>query len=179
MPKFRTLDSGDSSLFRSEVGPVRPVRHDRIDPEPPRAAPIPRMTLADEREVLRESLADDPSPDLETGEELVYGRPGLQRNVLRKLRRGRFAVSDQLDMHGMRSEEARAALLDFVQGAQKRGITCVRIIHGKGLRSSNRGPVLKPKLARWLRQMDAVLAFCSATPADGGTGAAYVLLRRL
>lgn len=145
----------------------------------PRTAPIPRMTLADEQKVLRESLAGDWEPDLETGEELSYGRPGIQRSVLRNLRRGRFAVGDHLDLHGMRSDEARVALIVFIQEAQRRGITCVRVIHGKGLRSSNRGPVLKPKLARWLRQWDAVLAYSSATRTDGGTGAVYVLLKKI
>lgn len=178
MDKSRDLDSHDSSLFRDEVGPVRPVRHERVHSAPPRPAPIPRMKLADEQDVLKESLLGDLGPDLETGEELHFIRPGLQRNVLRKLRRGRFSVGDQLDLHGMRSHEAHVALQAFIQDAQRHGITCVRVIHGKGLRSSNRGPVLKPKLARWLRHWDAVLAYCSATPADGGTGAVYVLLRR-
>lgn len=172
------LDPHDSLLFRSQVGAVRPVRHNRVEPTPARAAPIPRMTQADEQAVLRESLESGISPDLETGEDLTYVRPGLQRQILRKLRRGRFAVGAHLDLHGMRTEEAFAALRDFVRDARSRGITCVRIVHGKGLRSSNRGPVLKPKVARWLRQWDPVLAFCSAAPADGGTGALYVLLRR-
>ena len=92
--------------------------------------------------------------------------------------RGRVAVRGQLDLHGMRSDEAHAALRDFLQEAQRRGLTCVRVIHGKGLRSSNREPVLKPKLARWLRQWEAVLAYCSAPPVAGGTGAVYVLLRK-
>jgi len=179
MGRHRKLDPDDSSLFRSHVGPVRRLRHSRVDPEHPRPAPIPKMKLADEQQVLRESLTGDLEPDLETGEELVYSRPGLQRSVLRNLRRGRFAVGDHIDLHGMRSDEARVALWAFVQEAQRRGITCVRVIHGKGLRSSNRGPVLKPKLARWLRQWDAVLAYSSATRADGGTGATYVLLRKL
>ncbi len=178
MDKSSDLDPQDSSLFRNEVGPVRPIRHERVDPERPRLAPIPRMKLADEQDVLRESLLGDLEPDLETGEELHFVRPGLQRNILRKLRRGRFSVGDQLDLHGMRSNEAQAALQAFIQDAQRRRITCVRVIHGKGLRSSNQGPVLKPKLARWLRHWDAVLAYSSARPADGGTGAVYVLLRR-
>jgi DNA-nicking Smr family endonuclease len=115
---------------------------------------------------------------METGEELFYCRSGLQHNVLRKLRRGHYAVEAELDLHGLRVAEARQALGTFLQNALERGIKTVRIIHGKGNGSLNKQPVLKGKVNHWLRQRAEVLAFCSARPVDGGTGAIYVLLRR-
>ncbi len=172
------VDPTDQELFRMEVGDVRRVRHDRIDPFFARRSPVPHMTIADERAVLEESLYGDLNPELETGEDVVYARPGLQNKVLRKLRRGQYAIGAQIDLHGMNSVQAKDALRCFIRDARRRGTTCVRVIHGKGLRSSNKGPVLKVRINRWLRHWDDVLAFCSARPNDGGTGAAYVLLRR-
>jgi DNA-nicking Smr family endonuclease len=107
----------------------------------------------------------------------MYGRPGLQRRILRRLRRGHYSLAAELDLHGMTVPVARVALQAFLQECRRRDLRCVRIIHGKGRRSSNEGPVLKVKVDRWLRQREDVLAFCSAQPADGGTGAIYVLLR--
>jgi DNA-nicking Smr family endonuclease len=115
---------------------------------------------------------------METGEEIYYCREGLQQTVLRKLKRGQFRVSAFLDLHGMTVTIARQALAHFLQIARRDNITCVRIIHGKGNRSRHKGPILKHKVNHWLRQRDEVLAFCSARPVDGGTGAVYVLLRR-
>jgi DNA-nicking Smr family endonuclease len=124
-------------------------------------------------------LSDCADPaELETGEELLYCRPGLQHNVLRKLRRGHYAVEAELDLHGLRVAEARQALTTFLQNALSLQIKTVRIIHGKGNGSFNKQPVLKGKVNNWLRQRIEVLAFCSARPVDGGTGAIYVLLRR-
>jgi DNA-nicking Smr family endonuclease len=116
--------------------------------------------------------------ELETGEELLYCRTGLQHSVLRKLRRGHYSVGAELDLHGMRVEEARQALGAFLQHALAGDTRVVRIIHGKGNGSLNKQPVLKGKVNHWLRQRNDVLAFCSARPVDGGTGAIYVLLRR-
>jgi DNA-nicking Smr family endonuclease len=107
-----------------------------------------------------------------------YARPGLQRTVMRRLRRGDYRIGAELDLHGMTADAARGELARFLREAIGRELRCVRIIHGKGLGSEGRGPVLKPRVARWLRQRDDVLAYCSARPADGGTGALYVLLRR-
>ena len=98
--------------------------------------------------------------------------------MLRKLRRGQFQIGPALDLHGMTVATAREALTRFLHAARREGRSCVRIIHGKGNGSRHRGPVLKLKINHWLRQRDEVLAFCSARPVDGGTGAIYVLLRR-
>ncbi len=179
MTKPFVLDPRDRDLFRQAVGVVEPLRCDRIDPVRSHPAPIPRFTLADERQVLADMISDYFEPaDLETGEELVYRRDGVQQAVLRKLRRGQFQVGAALDLHGMTVAAAREALAAFLQRARRDSLNCVRIIHGKGNGSRHRGPVLKQKINHWLRQRDEVLAFCSARPMDGGTGAIYVLLRR-
>ncbi len=174
-----TLDPQDRELFRRTVGAVQPLRCNRVEPAPLHPAPIPRFTLADERQVLTDMLSDYFEPaDLDTGEELYYRREGVQQTVLRKLRRGQFQIGPALDLHGMTVVTAREALTRFLHAARREGRSCVRIIHGKGNGSRHRGPVLKLKINHWLRQRDEVLAFCSARPVDGGTGAIYVLLRR-
>ncbi len=168
----------DAELFRTAMADVRPLRQDKVAESAPPPPPIPRQALADQREVMETLLSDDYDPEaLETGEELVYCKPGLQRRVLRKLRRGHYSLAGELDLHGMTVPMAREALRAFLGLCRARDYRCVRIIHGKGRRSSNRGPVLKAKVDHWLRQRDDVLAFCSARPADGGNGAVYVLLR--
>jgi len=168
----------DEELFQAAMEGVRPLSQDRVVQAAPLPPPIPRQALADDQAVLDELLCDDYDPEaLETGEELVYLRPGLQKRVLRKLRRGHYSLENELDLHGMTVPMAREALRQFFGYCRARDYRCVRIIHGKGRRSSNRGPVLKAKVDRWLRQRDDVLAFCSARPADGGNGAVYVLLR--
>jgi DNA-nicking Smr family endonuclease len=124
--------------------------------------------------MLSDSL--DPA-EVETGEELLFARPGLQHGVLRKLRRGQYSHGAELDLHGMTVVIARQALALFLSECQHDGIRNVRIIHGKGNGSLRQQPILKSKVNHWLRQRNEVLAFCSARPIDGGTGALYVLLR--
>ncbi len=180
MLKKPTLAPEDRDLFRDHIGPVKPIQHDYAEPPLPKPRPVPRSTLADERQVLQDMLSDYFEPaELESGEELYYRRSGLQHSILRKLKRGQFRIGAALDLHGMNSVTARQALTDFIHHARRNQITGVRIIHGKGKRSSHKGPVLKQKVDYWLRQRDEVLAFCSARPVDGGTGAVYVLLKRL
>lgn len=168
----------DLSLFRSAVGPVKRVHNDRVDLAAAPPPPTPRLSRQDEQQVREEMLHGplDPS-ELDTGEELYYCREGIQRSVLRKLRRGQYRVHQALDLHGMNVEAARRALNDFLLQAKRQHLSCVRIIHGKGKRSRHKGPVIKTKVNHWLRQRDDILAFCSARPVDGGTGAVYVLLR--
>ena len=179
MTKSLILDPQDRALFRRAVGPVEPLRCDRIEPVRCHPAPIPRFTEADERQVLADAMSNWFEPaDMDTGEELYYRQEGVQQAVLRKLRRGQFQVGAALDLHGMTVTTAREALGEFLHRARRDSLGCVRIIHGKGNGSRHRGPVLKPKINHWLRQRDEVLAFCSARPMDGGTGAIYVLLRR-
>lgn len=179
MKKIFEVDSTERELFHDTVGPVERLETDKVDPYRPEIAPVPRSRLADERQVLKDMISDYFEPaELDTGEELVYCREGLQHAVLRKLRRGQFRVGAVLDLHGMTVDMARSALTDFLHAVRRSNINCVRIIHGKGNRSRHRGPVIKYKVNHWLRQREDVLAFCSARPLDGGTGAIYVLLRR-
>lgn len=176
--KRHTPSEEEVRLFRDAVGPVRALEHDRHLPETAGPPPVPSQRRRDEKQVLRDLLSDGLDPaDLETGEELVYLRPGLPYSLLRRLRRGQFSVGPQLDLHGLTVDEARAALGAFLHEVQRGGRRCVRIVHGKGLRSRQGQPVLKVKVNHWLRQREEVLAFCSARPVDGGTGAVYVLLK--
>lgn len=179
MAKRSFLKPEDSELFRASVGKLRRLQDGRAETRGEKPQPIPKSRIADERQVMRDSLSPEYHPaDFETGEEISYARPGLDTGTVRKLRRGRFSVGAVLDLHGMTSAVARDALDDFVDQALRARTSCIRIIHGKGLRSGNQGPVLKQQVNRWLRRKDEVLAFCSARPADGGTGAVYVLLKR-
>lgn len=179
MSSSRGPSDTDIELFRNAVGEVRPIKSGQHSPAQPKAAPVPRQLAEDERAVVDELLSHEyDAAALETGEELLFERPGLRKNVLRNLRRGQYVVADELDLHGMTAEEARAALGKFIKHSGAHGNRCVRIVHGKGRRSSNQGPVLKPLVNRWLRLRDEVLAFCSARAVDGGTGAVYVLLRK-
>ena len=175
----------DLHLFRQEVGDAVTLRpHNRAEPHRPRIKPLPLQRLKDEKQALLDSLSDPweiidqgGRDSIETGEELFFSRPGVTAAALRKLKRGGWVISAELDLHGLRSDEARIALAEFLQHCTRNDRRCVRIIHGKGLRSKNREPVLKHKLRHWLMQREDVLAFCQARPADGGSGAVIVLLK--
>lgn len=170
----------DLAAFRAAMVDVIPTT---AEPRMPRYAPkppsIPIQTLLDEKQVLTDSLSDhDPwDAGYETGEELCFLRPGLGHNVLRKLRRGHWIIQEELDLHGLTRSEARVLVAAFLNNAVKGSRRCVRIIHGKGLGSKNREPVLKNHVRIWLMQRDEVLAFCQARPMDGGGGAVIVLLK--
>lgn len=165
--------------FRELIGKVRPLVYDTIEPEPPRTPPRRRRVEPEASPLTLEpaapQLLGSDSHDAAAGED--YHRPGLQNAVLRKLRRGQFPVQDELDLHGMTVREAGVRLGDFLLHARGRRLSCVRIIHGKGLSSPGKSPVLKPQVARWLRSHEGVLAFAPARIEDGGSGAMYVLLR--
>jgi DNA-nicking Smr family endonuclease len=146
-------------------------------------APVPHQTIADERDVLEASkYGDDPHPQAwDTGQEFeheqTFVRPGLGADVASKLRRGRWSVQAELDLHGLTSDEAHDALSDFIVDARTRRYRCVRVIHGKGLTSPNKEPVLKGKVRRWLARWDEVLAYTEAPRHAGGSGALLVLLK--
>ena len=150
------------------------VQHPR-KPHPPQ--PVSRQR--DDQEVLVASVSDafDHETLLETDESLSYSAPGIGPDVLRRLRRGEWSIQAQVDLHGHRVDEAREALVEFLRDAIKRGLRCVRVVHGKGLGSPGKMPILKGKVRGWLAQRDEVIAFCQARGADGGTGAVMVLLR--
>ena len=170
----------EANLFRHAVGAVAPLKQaPRVAKPQPIPQPIARHSQADEAAVLRESLSDefDAESLLDTDDELSYTRPGIGQDVVRRLRRGEWVIQAQLDLHGLRRDEAREALGEFLRRAIKSGQRCVRVIHGKGLGSVNKEPVLKGKVRSWLVQKDEVLAFCQARAQDGGSGAIVVLLR--
>jgi DNA-nicking Smr family endonuclease len=179
MPERPPVPEDERRLFRESVGRVRPLAHQRQPPARPKPAPVPRQSQLDAEQALREMAEGllDPAV-IETGEELNYARPGLQHQVFRRLRRGQFAVAAELDLHGMNTADARAAVAGFLADCIAANRRCVRIIHGKGYGSPERKPVLKGMLNQWLKHRREVLAFCSARPVDGGTGAIYVLLAR-
>lgn len=178
----RETRADDAQLFREAVRDVKPLgktapASDNPSRRPRRPRPAARFTRADRLAVLEESLRDDViDPDLASGEELVFRRPGIQPGVLRKLRRGDYRVQGEIDLHGLTVAEAKQELREFLAQALMRQWRCVRIIHGKGLRSGHRGPVLKGMVGAALRKVGPVLAYVSARQVDGGTGAVYVLL---
>ncbi len=170
-------DDEDFRRATADVEPLAPQRRIPLARTPP--APLPEQKRRDERAALAESLAGPLSIDdaMESGEELAFLREGLSRQVLRKLRRGHWVVEDNLDLHGMNRVQAAESVAAFLRLSTRRGLRCVRIVHGKGLGSRNREPVLKGKLRKWLAVRDEVVAFCQAPAADGGGGAVLVLLK--
>jgi len=173
--------TGDATtLFRDAVRDATPLKASpraRLTASAP--PPVPIQSLLDDREALSEAASGPLSweQSLETGEEVRYLRDGLGRDVLRKLRRGHWIVQDVVDLHGHNREEARLLLTTFLGACLRRGLRCVRVVHGKGLRSPGREPVLKGKVCHWLQRRDDVLAFCQAPGTQGGSGALLVLLR--
>jgi DNA-nicking Smr family endonuclease len=170
----------EKELFSNSVGRVKPLLAEKkahLLPDLP--PPIPAQKQLDERAVLREALSDewDTGSLLDTDEALSFRRPGIGADVVRKLRKGEWSVQKQLDLHNLRTEEARDALGQFFRECHKNGIRCVRVVHGKGLGSPGKVSVLKPKVQSWLIQKNQVLAFVQATPAQGGAGALVVLLQ--
>lgn len=173
-------DDIDSDEFRRAIPDARPLKvKDRVPETKPKPQPRARFSKADELEVLRESLRDDiDTLEHGYGAALRFHRASVGRRTMRKLARGGYSVQDEIDLHGMTIAEAKPRLADFIQYSVISGKLCVRVVHGKGLGSGNRGPVLKNAVNRWLRQWDSVLAFVSTPQIDGGTGAVYVLLQR-
>jgi len=180
-PERERVPAEDLALFQDAVRGARPIkRPSRTAPEDRTAPPaVPVQSLLDAHDTLKESLSGniDWEQMMETGEELVFLRPGLSREILRRLRRGHWVVQDHFDLHGMNSEQARDLLAQFIAACSRRNLRCIRIVHGKGLRSPNREPVLKNKVQVWLARRNDVLAFCQAPANQGGSGALLVLLR--
>lgn len=167
-------------VFRSEMGDVAPISpHGRVVHPQPRLPPLPLSLFRDQREVILESMQDPThwDEDTEQDRDSSFVRPGLSRQTLRRLRRGEWHIQAELDLHGLTKVEAKHELAEFLHECKRRGGRCVRIIHGKGLRSPNKEPVLKHHVRHWLTQRDEVLAFVSARPVDGGSGAVVVLLK--
>ena len=177
-PSPPRISDEDRRLFRDAIGDVQRLAPVAPPPAAGKPAPRPRMFEADEAAVAGELLEMDFDPaSLEVGEELSYLRDGYPTRLLRQLKRGQFSVHDELDLHQMNAAAARTSMVAFLAEAKRSGVRCVRIIHGKGLRSKAAGPVLKALTDRLLRRRDDVVAFASARPAQGGTGAVIVLLK--
>ncbi len=179
-PHSASVAPEDSELLRAALADVKPLapanRASLIRPKP---LPIAVQRQRDEQEALQDTLSDNPAWEqgLETGEELLFRRDGLSQEHIRKLRRGHWKIQDHLDLHGLIATEARTLTAAFLAHAIRNGLRCVRIVHGKGLSSPNREPVLKKKLSGWLAQREEVLAYCQAPQTEGGGGAVLVLLR--
>jgi len=171
----KPLPQGESELFQTAMADAEPLQHDGAEPYRRRPPPVPIPQPAD--------LGDPDEPlglseaEVETHELLLFARPGIQNRVVHDLQRGYIQVEIEVDLHGLTVDVARRVLTEFLDDCSRMRVRCARIIHGKGLGSTTRQPVLKCKVNYWLRLRREVLAFCSATRRDGGTGAVYVLLR--
>ena len=170
----------EANIFRSSIGEVQVLKQpEKFQAIPKKPLPLPFKHIEDEQKALQESLSDefDAGTLLESDENLSYTRIGVGIDVAKRLRKGEWVIQAQLDLHGMRRDQARDNLGEFLRKCLRSGFRCVRIIHGKGLGSINKEPVLKNKVRNWLIQKDEVIAFSQATAADGGSGALIVLLR--
>ena len=169
----------ERNLFTRAVGQVQPIAaKPRVQVNTP--APLPRRLQQDidDAAALQESMSDefDVSTLLDVDDQMSFRRPGIGTDVTRKLRKGEWSIQGQIDLHGLRSDEARNAVGQFIRDAKRMGWRCVRVVHGKGLGSPGKEPVLKSKVQRWLVQKNEVIAFVQAKPSDGGAGALVVLL---
>jgi DNA-nicking Smr family endonuclease len=172
----KNISEKDSDLFRQAVGPVNPVQSDRIE--------YVRVTkpksIAKPSVVIEDDIADYGNESYEklgSEDRLSYSVPGVQKIIFAKLRKGFFKPGAKLDLHGLSRNEAKKQLVEFLNRCLENGCRCVMIVHGKGFRSTDQYPVLKNNLNAWLRHHKSVLAFCSAAPKDGGTGALWLLLQ--
>ncbi len=175
------MTEDDDDLFRRAMSGARPLRTDeRVAEASRKPKPKARFSQADQEAVLAESLQPD-IDDIEqsSGDALRFKRASVNRTTMRMLTRGSYAIQAEIDLHGMTAAEAKLRLEKFVQRCAGNNKLCIRVVHGKGLGSGERGPVLKNGVNRWLRRWDSVLAFVSARQVDGGTGAVYILLKRL
>ena len=180
LAKAQREAAAERQLFSRSIGPVTPLRtRNLIDTAAAPTLPLPLQHWLDEERVLRESISDDfdVSTLLDTDDQLSFRRPGIGTEITHRLRAGHWSIQSQLDLHGLRTDEAREALGQFIRHAHKIGLRCVRVVHGKGLGSPGKAPVLKSRVQRWLVQKKEVLAFVQARPMDGGAGALLVLLQ--
>ena len=170
----------ERNLFQRAAGKVEPLRqHGRVHHPPEPVAPVAVQRQLDDRRVLQEAISDefDASTLLEVDEAMSFRRTGVGIDVARKLRRGDWSIQAEIDLHGFRTDDAREALAAFLREAVRQGLRCVRVVHGKGLGSPGKTPVLKGKVHSWLVQKNEVMAFVQARADEGGAGAVVVLLR--
>jgi DNA-nicking Smr family endonuclease len=170
----------EKDLFQRAAGKVQRLpQHGPVHHPPEPVAPIPAQRQLDDQRVMQESISDefDASTLLEVDEAMSFRRPGIGIDVARKLRRGYWSIQSEIDLHGLRREDAREALAAFLREAVRQGLRCVRVVHGKGLGSPGKTPVLKGKVHSWLVQKNEVLSFVQARADEGGAGAVVVLLK--
>ncbi|KAF3981082.1 MAG: DNA mismatch repair protein MutS [Methylococcales symbiont of Hymedesmia sp. n. MRB-2018] len=173
----KTLCCKDSDLFRATIGEVKAIKNDKLLIESAnKPKPYPQTQLQNNNNHFS-GANHSKIEKLEQEDSIRFIAPGLQKNVLKKLRRGGFGLHASVDLHGLTSREANIQLSRFLQSSIETGCRCIHIIHGKGYRSANKQPVLKNDINVWLRQHKEVLAFCSAPQKEGGTGAVFVLLK--
>ena len=169
----------DREAFAEAMRDVRRLEREERATAATRPAAIARNSRAARAEILEESLNGGSRDSVEQlGEEIAFRHPSVTKRTFRELRRGRYSIEDETDLHGLSVSGAKTVLREFIVESAQRGLGCVRVVHGKGLRSGPTGPVLKANVQRWLSQWDQVLAFVSARARHGGSGAVYVLLRR-
>lgn len=177
--KSKKTNSSDS--FAAMLDGVKILNSsDKVIHNKPKPRPMPQQAAQDEKRIMQELLVSPNEyehEDMQPGDSLSFMQPGIQKQVFRKLKRGQYSIEAELDLHGLTRDEAQLQLNEFIVYVRDSGIRCVRIIHGKGYGSSNQGPVIKPLVNQWLRKRAEILAFCSARPVDGGTGAVYVLVK--
>jgi DNA-nicking Smr family endonuclease len=179
MKKNTNISAEDSALFREAVGDIKPLILDSVVHDKPKPSPRPSKSIEHDTPVMQALYDSEYDQNLlERGDELFFSKPDIQKKTIRKLRRGQIKIEDELDLHGLTVELARTELTHFLADCHEHSYRCVLIIHGKGISSENKNPVIKNKVNNWLRQRDDVLAFCSAKISDGGTGAIYLLLKR-
>jgi len=169
------MNKDDENLFSQAMQGVTTLSSDKVNlkkkPDNIKKRPaVAKKNIAD-------TLSDEFIPECE--DFLEFMRPGIQKSYLKQIRNGKIAVEDQLDLHGYSRDDARTILLDFLDHAQQSSYKLVRIVHGKGYHSDDSQPVLKAMVNKWLQSIPEVLAFVSTMPRDGGTGAVYVLLKKL
>ncbi len=173
------LSSEDKALFQKSVAGTQRLYSDKALLSHPRPNPVRRHHDDREQDAHLDEMSDYFNiADVDTNEEIVFSQPGVSPSQIRKLRRGQITATGQLDLHGMNVEQARVTLATYIHHCHTQGIRCIRVIHGKGHGSRGKTPILKNRVNRWLRQKKEVLAFCSALPRDGGTGALYILFKR-
>lgn len=176
--KDSNSDDDDTALFHAAMRDVAPLSGtNTVTPQHSPVPPVPRKRKQQAQLAAEDALSDHIAVEMEAGNDWTYARPGMPHQTLRKLRRGYWEIQANLDLHGLTRDEARQKLSVFLDTCTQRMLRCVRVIHGKGLSSKNREPVLKTRIGNWLLQRMDVLAFCQARAEDGGGGAILILLK--
>ncbi|CAN5402950.1 Smr/MutS family protein [soil metagenome] len=174
-----TITDADIALFRNTIGKVRPVKDDKVHLSSKQIKQTTKLPQASKskNKTFNSPLSDQGAHDLKSDAIQYFARPNLEPHLLKTFRTGKIPIDAALDLHGLNVEQAGTILQKFIQHSYKQRYQCVCVIHGKGIRAAATYPIMKNHVDIWLRQFSEVLAFCSALPKDGGTGALYVLLK--